>query len=51
MVSMTMGLLAAKLRVEFGFYKLTQQMEVFINIWVVNNVLCSIREDSLGLHF
>lgn len=39
------GLVAAQLRVEFGFYKLTEQTEVFLNIWGVKDVLCSVVSD------
>lgn len=38
--------LAAQLRVELGFYKLTEQTGVFLNIWGVRDVLCSVREHT-----
>ena len=44
-VMMLNGPLAARLRVEFGFYRLTKKTEVFVNIWCVKNVLCSVREE------
>ena len=50
-VMMLTGLLAARLRVEFEFYRLTKKTEVFGNIWGVRNVLCSVRENALFLNF
>ena len=50
-VMMLTGLLAARLRVEFEFYRLTKKTEVFVNIWGVWNVLCSVRENALFLNF
>ena len=50
-VMMLTGLLAARLRVEFEFYRLTKKTEVFANIWGVRNVLCSVRENALFLNF
>lgn len=41
-VQMMAGL-AAQLRVELGFYKLTEQTGAFLNIWGVRDVLCSVR--------
>uniref|UniRef100_A0A3P9LKP2 Reverse transcriptase domain-containing protein n=1 Tax=Oryzias latipes TaxID=8090 RepID=A0A3P9LKP2_ORYLA len=40
-------LLVARLNVEFGFYRLTHALDVFENIWAVQNVLCSVKDDSL----
>ena len=45
-VLMLTGLLAARLRVEFEFYRLTKKTGVFVNIWGVRNVLCSVRENA-----
>ena len=50
-VSMTTGLLAARLRVEFGFYELTGRTQEFVGMWGVKDALCSVRENSLMLNF
>ena len=50
-VMMLSGLLAARLRVELELYRLTKKTEVFVNIWGVRNVLCSVRENALFLNF
>ena len=50
-VSMTTGLLAARLRVEFGFYELTGRTQEFVGMWGVKDALCSVREKSLILNF
>ena len=48
---MTTGLLAARLRVEFGFYELTGRTQEFVGMWGVKDALCSVRENSLILNF
>ena len=47
---MLTGLLSARLRVEFEFYRRTKKTEAFVNIWGVQDVLCSVRENSLVLN-
>ena len=46
---MRTGLLAARLRVEFGFYELTGRTQEFVGMWGVKDALCSVRENSLVL--
>ncbi|TWW77691.1 Transposon TX1 uncharacterized 149 kDa protein ORF 2 [Takifugu flavidus] len=50
-VAMMTGLLAARLRVEFNFYKLTGQIGTFGDIWGVRDVLSSVRGNCLILNF
>lgn len=50
-VLMLTGLLAAQLRVEFEFYRLTKTTQVFVSMWGVQDVLCSVRKNSLALNF
>ena len=38
------GLIKARIKVEFEYYKLTDKMEKFIEDWCVNDVLASVRE-------
>lgn len=44
-------LLVASLTVKFSFYKLTHAVNVFLNTWAVQNVLCSVNKDPLVLNF
>ena len=45
------GLVAARLRVEFAFYKLTDNLETFSLFWAQKEVLCAVRDDELCLSF
>lgn len=47
---MLTGLLTARLRGEFGFYKLTNKTELFVTFWALKDVLCSVRGDALFLN-
>ena len=47
---MMAGLVAARLRVEFSYYKLTEQTEVFVSTWEVSDVLCSVRDNLLTVN-
>ena len=49
-VSMMAGLVAARLRVEFSYYKMTEQTEVFVSTWGVSDVLCSVRDNLLTVN-
>ena len=49
-VSMMAGLVAAWLRVAFSYYKITEQTEVFVRMWGVNDVLCSVRDNLLTVN-
>lgn len=40
------GLMAARLRVEHMFHKLTNNVEGFVDVWAVGQVLCSVAEDG-----
>ena len=48
---MMRGLLAARLKLEFAYYKLTDNVYAFMNIWGIGGVLCSLQDDLLMLHF
>uniref|UniRef100_A0A0E9QDD5 Uncharacterized protein n=1 Tax=Anguilla anguilla TaxID=7936 RepID=A0A0E9QDD5_ANGAN len=48
---MMSGLLAARLRLEFVYYKLTDNMDAFMHTWGIGGVLCTVQEDLLLLHF
>lgn len=50
-VLMLTGMLAARLRVEFEFYRLINKSDIFVNLWGVQDVLCSVVENSLVLNF
>lgn len=49
--SMFRGLVAARLRIEFTYYKMISEMEEFVSIWGVGNVLCVVNGESLTLTF
>ena len=50
-VSVLRGLLKARLRVEHAYYKMMGTLQVFRNIWAVEEVLCSVGEDGeLDIH-
>ena len=48
---MLTGMLAARLRVEFEFYKLINKTADFEDMWGVQDVLCSVVENALVLNF
>ncbi len=45
-LNMFMGLVAARLRIEHAYYKLIKRVEVFIDVWGINDVLCTVNEDG-----
>lgn len=44
-------LVAARVCVEFEFIKLTKEMDAFVKMWGINDVLCSVDEASLVFLF
>ena len=50
-VSIMAGLVAAQLKIEFSYYKMIEQSEVFVSMWGLTDVLCSVRENSLTGNF
>ncbi len=40
------GLLKARIRVEHAYYRMTDNMLAFRQIWAVGGVLCSVGEDE-----
>ena len=45
------GLVAARLRVEFAYYKLVDNVEAFSLFWAQGDVLCVVQEGELCLSF
>ena len=45
------GLVAARLRVEFAYYKLVDNLETFVSLWAQEEVLCSVQDGELCLSF
>lgn len=45
------GLVAARLKIEFAYYKMVSDIDEFILIWGVGNVLCNVVNESLFLFF
>lgn len=45
-VPMFLGFVAARLKVEFAYYKLVDRIPKFIEIWGVNEVLCTVCENN-----
>ena len=50
-VLMVGGLLAARLRLEYTFYNLVQDLDTFKNLWGIGGVLCDVGEEGLVLRF
>lgn len=50
-VPMFLGLVAARLKVEFAYYKLVDCLPMFLYSWGVNDVLCTVYENELVLSF
>lgn len=48
---MCMSLVAARLRMEFTYYSLTNNVSAFCEIWCINEVLCVVHDDQLVLGF
>jgi len=42
---------AARLRKEFAYYSLTNNIPAFCEIWCINEVLCVVHDDQLVLGF
>lgn len=40
-------MLKARLKIDFDFYSITNNVEEFLHIWVYENVLCSVVENVL----
>lgn len=45
------NLVAARLKIEFTYYKMVADLEEFVSVWGVGDVLCNIADDSLVLSF
>lgn len=43
--------MAARLKIEFAYYKMVSDIDEFILIWGVGNVLCNVVNESLFLFF
>jgi len=41
-----LGLLASRLRIEYAYYKLTNNVQCFVEKWSVANVLCVVGDDG-----
>lgn len=49
---MFMGLVKSRLKIEYAYYKLVGCLPMFVNIWAVNEVLCTVNEnDDLVVSF
>ncbi len=46
MVPMFLGLVAARLKVEFAYYKMVDCLPKCVDIWGVNEVLCTLCENN-----
>ena len=46
-VLMLKGLLAARIRVEFAYYRLTGNLDDFFCTWGLDGVLCSVQDEML----
>lgn len=44
------GLVAARLKVEFVYYKMVSNIEEFLSIWGISGVFCEVTEDNLVLN-
>ena len=50
-VLMVGGLLAARLRLEYTYYNLVQDLDTFKNLWGIGGLLCDVGEEGLVLRF
>jgi len=50
-VPMFLGFVASRLRVEYAYYKLVESLAKFIELWGLNEVLCTLYENELVLRF
>lgn len=48
---MFLGLLASRLRIEYAYYKSVGCLPMFMEIWGINDVLCTLYEEELILGF
>lgn len=48
-ISLSFWLLA--LKIEFSFYKAVSNLQEFVSVWTVSDVLCFIENQELQLHF
>ena len=46
---MAKGLVAARLKIEFAYYKMISCLELFAEMWGQGDVLCSVDQESLVL--
>lgn len=44
-------LIAGRLKIEFAYYKLTNNLLGFCDVWRVNEVLCMLYDDCFVLNF
>lgn len=40
------GLIKSRLKIEYAFYHLLEELETFSNIWGVNQCICGIDDDG-----
>ena len=45
-----LGLVAARLRVEFTYYKLVRNLSQFVSVWGINGMLCEVEEGNLKMN-
>lgn len=45
------GIVVARLKVEFVYYKMVSNTEEFVSVWGINGVLCKVTGDGLVLNF
>lgn len=45
------GIVVARLKVEFVYYKMVSNTEEFVSVWGIKGVLCKVTGDGLVLNF
>ncbi len=48
---MFLGLVAARLKIEFAYYKMVDCLSKFVDTWDVNEVLCTLWEQCDGVDY
>ncbi len=48
---MFLGLVAARLKIEFAYYKMVDCLSKFVDTWDVNEVLCTLWEQWDGVDY
>lgn len=43
-------LVEGRLKIEFAYYRLTNNVVLFCDVWSINEVLCTVQDDELAVN-